>query len=82
MVHCKLVDAMYHSGGVRSDSTVTRTRRATGEALLVPLRNWRSKVGRITGDPGKSTEDERVAEGLAVPTKPGNAGGGKRPCCL
>src|SRR5437899_6990730 len=33
-----------------SDSTVTRTCRATGEALLVPTRNRRSKVGRITGE--------------------------------
>ena len=32
-----------------SDSTVTRTHRGTGEALLVPVRNHRSKVGRITG---------------------------------
>ena len=35
-----------------SDGTVTRTRgAATGEALLVPPRNRRSKVGRITGSP-------------------------------
>ena len=32
-----------------SDSTVTRTRRVAGEASLVPLRNHRSKVDRITG---------------------------------
>src|SRR5687767_8306862 len=31
-----------------SDSTVTRTRKATGETLPVPSRNRRSKVGRIT----------------------------------
>src|SRR5215831_2371976 len=35
-----------------SDGTARRTRQATGEALLVPLRNRRSKVGRITGVPG------------------------------
>src|SRR4029450_2686446 len=29
-----LADAARHSGGVRSGSTVTRTRQATGEALL------------------------------------------------
>jgi hypothetical protein len=46
-----------------SDSTVARTRQATGEALLVPVRNQRSKVDRITGTTGKSIEDERVADG-------------------
>ena len=56
-----------------SDSTVTRTRRATGEALLVPSRNRRSQVGRITGGPGKSAEDERVEDGSVVATKRGNA---------
>lgn len=65
-----------------SDGTVTRTRKATGEALLAPSRNRRSKVDHITGVTGKLVEGERVAEGLVVPQKPGNAGGGKRPCCL
>ena len=46
-----------------SDSTVTRTCRATGEALLVPGRNHRSRVDRITGSTGKSVDDERVADG-------------------
>src|SRR5215216_1275977 len=46
-----------------SDSTVTRTCRATGEALLVPGRNHRSRVDRITGSTGKSIDDERVADG-------------------
>jgi len=35
------------------DSTVTRADRATGEAVLVPVRNGWSKVGSITGDTGK-----------------------------
>lgn len=52
-----------------SDSTVTRTCRATGEALLVPARNGRSKVGRITGETGKSVEDERVADGSVLALK-------------
>ena len=46
-----------------SDSTVTRTRRVAGEASLVPVRNHRSKVDRITGQTGKSIEGERVADG-------------------
>ena len=46
-----------------SDSTVIRTCRATGEALLVPARNRRSRVDRITGSTGKSIDDERVADG-------------------
>ena len=45
---------------------MTRTGRATGEAVLVPSRNRRSKSGRITGAPGKSTEDETVTAGLVV----------------
>jgi hypothetical protein len=49
-----------------SDSTVTRTCWATGEALLVPARNRRSRVGRITGQTGKSAEGERVAAGSVV----------------
>jgi len=77
--------AGWRGGSLRrggSDSTVTRTRRATGEALLVPSRNRRSQVGRITGDPGKSAEDERVEDGSVVATKRGNARGAKGPCCL
>src|SRR6201988_4622832 len=65
-----------------SDSTVTRTCRATGEALLVPARNRRSKVGRITGDTGKSAEDERVAAGSVVARKRRNVRGAKGPCHL
>jgi hypothetical protein len=65
-----------------SDSTVTRTCRATGEALLVPARNRRSRVGRITGETGKSAEDERVAAGSAVAMKRSNVRGAKGPCHL
>ena len=46
-----------------SDSTAARTCGATGEALLVPGRNHRSRVDRITGSTGKSVDDERVADG-------------------
>src|SRR6266581_6845020 len=73
--------AAARSGGAGSDSTVTQTRRATGEALLVPLRNQRRQVGRITGAPGKSADDERVADGFVVARKRGNARGAKGPCC-
>lgn len=65
-----------------SDGTVTRTCQATGEALLVPARNCRSKVGRITGDTGKSVEDERVAAGSVVAMKRSNVRGAKGPCHL
>ena len=61
---------------------MTRTRRATGEALLLPPRKRRSKVDRITGDPGKSAEEERVAEGSVVAKKQGNACGAKGPYCV
>ena len=55
-----------------SDSTVARTCRATGEALLAPARNRRSRVDRITGATGKSIEGERVAVGSVVATKRSN----------
>jgi hypothetical protein len=64
-----------------SDGTVRRTRQATGEALLVPPRNRRSGVGRITGSPGKAADGERVADGPAVARRRGNARGAKGPCC-
>src|SRR5437762_12431224 len=64
-----------------SDSTVTRTRRATGEALLVPPGNRRKRVGPITSAPGKWADDERVADGPVVAEKRGKARGAKGPCC-
>ena len=44
------------------------------------MRNHRSKVGRITGAPGKAIEGETVAEGSIVARKAGNAAGAKGPC--
>src|SRR5712691_10971533 len=76
-----LTEAVCHSGGVVRGSTVTRTCRATGETVLVPPRTRRSQVGRITGTPGKSAEDETAAARLVVATKRGNARGAKEPCC-
>ena len=64
-----------------SGSTMTRTGRATGEALLAPVRNHRSKVGSITGNTGKWAEGERVADGRVVAWRRGNARGAKAPCC-
>ena len=64
-----------------SDGTAPRTRQATGETLLVPPRNRRSRVGRITGSPGKAADGERVADGPAEAMRRGNARGAKGPCC-
>ena len=72
-------DGPLRRGG--SDGTVTRTRRATGEALLVPPGNRRSQVGPITSAPGKWAEGERVEDGPVVARKRGNARGAKGPCC-
>jgi len=47
MARHTLADAASYSGGVWSDGTVTRTHRATGEALLVLPRNRRKPVARI-----------------------------------
>jgi hypothetical protein len=77
-----LTDAAPRSRRGGSDSTVARACRATGEALLVPERNHRSKVDRITGATGKTIEGERVAEGSAVAMKRSNVRGAKGPCCL
>jgi hypothetical protein len=75
------IDTAGRSGGVVSDGTTTRIRRATGETLLVPTGNGGSWVGRITGNTGKSADDERVADGLVVASRRGNARGAKGPCC-
>ena len=48
----------------------------------MPARNRRSRVGRITGETGKSAEDERVAAGSAVAMKRSNVRGAKGPCHL
>jgi hypothetical protein len=45
-------------------------------------RNRRSKVGRITGETGKSAKDERVAAGSVVAMKRSNVCGAKGPCHL
>ena len=77
----KLIDT---AGPLRrgdSGGTMTRTDRATGEALLVPAGNRRSKVGPITGSTGKWVEDERVADGRVIALRRGNARGAKAPCC-
>ena len=77
-----LTDAASRSRRGGSDSTVARTCRATGEALLVPERNHRSKVDCITGTTGKTIEGERVADGSVVAMKRSNVRGAKGPCCL
>ena len=55
-----------HSGGVDGGGTVTRTRKATGEALHVPGRNPRRETDPITDDTGKWIGGVRVAGGLSV----------------
>jgi hypothetical protein len=77
-----LTDAASPPWRGESDSTVTRTYRVTGEALLVPVRNHRSKVDRITGSTGKSIEGERVADGSVVAGKRSNVRGARGPFCL
>jgi hypothetical protein len=77
-----LTDAASPPWRGESDSTVTRTYRVTGEALLVPVRNHRSKVDRITGSTGKSIEGERVADGSVVAVKRSNVRGARGPFCL
>jgi hypothetical protein len=78
---CNLADAANPLRRGVSDGTATRARRATGEALLAPPRNRRSRVGRITGAPGKAADGERVADGPVRAMRRGNARGAKGPCC-
>ena len=63
------------------DSAMVRACRATGETVLAPSRNRWSRVGRITGNTGKSADGETVAARLGVAKKRGNARGAKGPCC-
>ena len=46
----------------------------------------RSEMGgagsRITGETGKSVEDEKASEGFIVAKKRSNVRGAKEPCCL
>jgi hypothetical protein len=56
------------------------------------LSNWRNpprpveksaeQGNRITGDTGKSVDDERDSAGSVVAGKRSNIRGAKRPCCL
>lgn len=64
-----------------SDSMVARTNQATGEALLVPVRNHWSKVDTITVNSGKWIEGERVADGFVRAMNRSNVRGAKEPCC-
>src|SRR6266571_72620 len=65
-----------------SDSTMTRMRRATGEALLVPPRNRRSIERPYNRKTGNRWKGERVTDGSAVAKKRSNLRGAKGPCCL
>jgi len=81
MEHRRLTKAVHPIRRGGSDSTVTRICQATGEALLVPEKNFRSKVGLITGNTGKWAEGERVADGFVVAMNRSNVWGAKGPYC-
>src|ERR1051325_8549268 len=55
-----------------SGSTMTRMHRATGEALLIPSRNRRSRNPYDRFKPGSRGRDERVTDGPAVAKKRSN----------
>ena len=67
----KLIDNGYSLRRGGSDSTVARTYRATGEALLVPERNRWSKVGSITVNSGKWTERREGGGWVRMSKEPG-----------
>ena len=58
--------------GVVGDSMPTRIDEQHGKPALAAAAVARSTVT-------EGVRPERVAEGLVVPTKPGNSGGGKEP---
>ena len=66
-----LTDAAGHVGRVVGTARGHRACRATGETILVPTGNRWSKVGRITGAPGKAVESETAADGSGVARKVG-----------
>src|SRR5260370_39747908 len=76
------IDAAGRPGGGGSDSTATRTHRATGEALLVPTRKGGSWVGRINGNTGKAADDERGADGSGVAGERSKVPGAKGTCTV
>ena len=64
-----------------SDSTVTRTCIATGEAFLVPERNFLEQGRYYNCFSRKCIEDEKVADRFVVVVKRSNIRGAKEPCC-
>ena len=80
--HRRLAEAVGTSGGVKP----TAWWQGHAEQLEKPSSPRReiggSWVGRITGDTGKSAEDERVAAGSGVARKRSNVRGAKGPCHL
>jgi hypothetical protein len=55
---------------------------ADDDPVFLQIKEAKAMVGRITGDTGKSAEDERVAAGSAVARKRSNVRGAKGPCHL
>jgi len=80
--HRRLTDALSPSGGVKP----TAWWQGHAEQLERPSSSRReiggSWVGRITGNTGKSTDDERESEGRVRAKKRGNARRAKAPCCV
>ena len=81
MARRTLTETANHFGGVLA------TARCQGhiKQLEKPSSSRREIGGaanRITGEPRKSVEGERVSEGLIVAAKRSNVRGAKEPCCL
>ena len=63
----KLTDAPDHSGGVKATARWQGyTKQLERPTLLVPFQKWAEAGSRITGNTGKSGEDERESEGSTV----------------
>ena len=76
-----LTDATRHSGGVMRQHD-DKDMQSNWRSPPRPVAKSAEQRSRITGDTGKSAEDERVSVGLVVAGKRGNARGAKEPCCL
>ena len=78
----KLTEAPDHSGGVKTTARWQGYTKQLERPSSSRFQKWAEAGSRITGNTGKSVEDERESEGSTVAEKRSNVRGAKRPCCL
>ena len=73
---------MKHFGGVGRDQHGGKVMLSNWRNPPRPVEKSAEQGNRITGDTGKSVDDERESAGSVVARKRSNVRGAKRPCCL